>query len=39
MDGWSKMGDSPKSYAAGSWGPLTSIALIARDGRSWYGDV
>ncbi|MDR6236711.1 glucose-6-phosphate 1-dehydrogenase [Pseudomonas psychrotolerans] len=39
LAGWSKMGDSPKSYAAGSWGPLTSIALIARDGRSWYGDV
>ncbi|TWI52800.1 glucose-6-phosphate 1-dehydrogenase [Pseudomonas duriflava] len=39
LEGWSKMGDTPKSYAAGTWGPLTSIALIARDGRSWYGDI
>ncbi|WP_371918181.1 hypothetical protein, partial [Pseudomonas aeruginosa] len=23
---------------AGSWGPVASVALVARDGRSWYGD-
>ncbi|WP_439126460.1 hypothetical protein, partial [Pseudomonas aeruginosa] len=22
----------------GSWGPVASVALVARDGRSWYGD-
>ncbi len=37
--GWKKAGDAPKPYAAGSWGPMSSIALITRDGRSWYGDI
>jgi len=37
--GWKKSGDAPKPYAAGSWGPMSSIALITRDGRSWYGDI
>lgn len=32
------LGDRPKPYSAGSWGPMASIALITRDGRSWYGD-
>ncbi|MBK8971151.1 MAG: glucose-6-phosphate dehydrogenase [Hahellaceae bacterium] len=29
----------PKRYAAGSWGPVASIAMITRDGRSWYEDT
>jgi glucose-6-phosphate 1-dehydrogenase len=37
--GWKKSGDAPKPYAAGSWGPMSSIALITRDGKSWYGDI
>jgi glucose-6-phosphate 1-dehydrogenase len=37
--GWKQLGDSPKPYAAGTWGPMGSIALITRDGRSWYGDL
>jgi len=37
--GWKQLGDAPKPYAAGSWGPMASIALITRDGRSWYGDL
>ncbi|WP_422417340.1 glucose-6-phosphate dehydrogenase [Pseudomonas sp. GZD-222] len=37
--GWKNSGDAPKPYAAGSWGPMSSIALITRDGRSWYGDI
>ena len=37
--GWKRLGDAPKPYAAGSWGPMSSIALITRDGRSWYGDL
>ncbi|TWH65002.1 glucose-6-phosphate 1-dehydrogenase [Azomonas agilis] len=32
------LGDRPKAYSAGSWGPMASIALITQDGRSWYGD-
>lgn len=39
ISGWKKAGDAPKPYAAGSWGPMSSIALITRDGRSWYGDI
>ncbi len=39
IDGWSRIGDAPKAYPAGSWGPVASIALITRDGRSWYGDL
>ncbi|MGQ7817902.1 glucose-6-phosphate dehydrogenase [Metapseudomonas furukawaii] len=37
--GWRELGDAPKPYGAGSWGPMASIALITRDGRSWYGDL
>ncbi len=37
--GWKRLGDAPKPYAAGTWGPMGSIALITRDGRSWYGDL
>ncbi|EKE76625.1 glucose-6-phosphate dehydrogenase [Gallaecimonas xiamenensis] len=35
MEAWDQSGDGPKSYQAGSWGPVASIALITRDGRSW----
>jgi glucose-6-phosphate 1-dehydrogenase len=34
-DAWEALGDAPKPYPAGSWGPAASTALIARDGRSW----
>jgi len=37
--GWKHSGDAPKPYAAGTWGPMSSIALITRDGRAWYGDI
>ena len=39
IKGWSRLGDTPKAYPAGAWGPVASIALITRDGRSWYGDL
>ncbi len=32
-------GEPPKRYAAGTWGPVASIAMITRDGRSWYEDA
>lgn len=32
---WEKSGMKPKPYAAGSWGPVASIAMITQDGRSW----
>ncbi|EAZ97256.1 glucose-6-phosphate dehydrogenase [Marinobacter sp. ELB17] len=36
---WQDSGEPPKRYAAGGWGPVASVALITRDGRSWYEDV
>ncbi len=36
--GWERLSEAPKPYPAGSWGPVASVALVARDGRSWYGD-
>lgn len=35
IDAWQSTNDKPKSYAAGSWGPVSSISLIARDDRQW----
>ncbi len=35
IDAWQTSNEKPKTYAAGSWGPVSSIALIARDDRQW----
>ncbi|MGZ8185021.1 MAG: glucose-6-phosphate dehydrogenase [Methylobacter sp.] len=35
QDAWAHINDTPKPYPAGSWGPVASIALLARDGRAW----
>jgi glucose-6-phosphate 1-dehydrogenase len=35
IDGWGTLGEKPHAYAAGSWGPPESFALLARDGFSW----
>ncbi|TAM05277.1 MAG: glucose-6-phosphate dehydrogenase, partial [Rhodanobacter sp.] len=35
---WAASGEAPRSYAAGSWGPSASVALIERDGRTWHDD-
>lgn len=32
---WQSTNETPKPYAAGSWGPVASISLIARDDRQW----
>jgi glucose-6-phosphate 1-dehydrogenase len=32
---WDRSGLKPDLYPAGSWGPTSAIALIARDGRHW----
>ena len=34
--GWQEAGVTATSYAAGNWGPSSAIALIERDGASWY---
>jgi glucose-6-phosphate 1-dehydrogenase len=33
--GWANSGNAPKTYAAGSWGPAASTAMIGRDGYAW----
>lgn len=35
IDAWQSSNNKPKPYAAGSWGPVSSISLIARDDRQW----
>ncbi len=39
MSHWDDQAAYPKRYAAGTWGPVASIALITRDNRSWYEDA
>jgi glucose-6-phosphate 1-dehydrogenase len=36
--GWSRSSEGPRGYTAGTWGPSAAIALIERDGRTWYED-
>ena len=35
LGAWRNDGTGPRPYAAGSWGPAASSALIARDGFAW----
>jgi glucose-6-phosphate 1-dehydrogenase len=35
---WQGADDLPRPYIAGSWGPTAAIALIERDGRTWFED-
>jgi glucose-6-phosphate 1-dehydrogenase len=35
IDGWKQLGDKPRPYTAGTWGPAASSALMAREGSSW----
>jgi len=35
INGWETLGEKPHAYAAGSWGPPESFALLARDGFGW----
>ena len=38
LDAWSESVDPPKPYTSGTWGPSAAVALIERDGRTWYED-
>jgi glucose-6-phosphate 1-dehydrogenase len=38
LRGWAASDEAPKPYIAGSWGPAAAIALIERDGRTWFED-
>jgi glucose-6-phosphate 1-dehydrogenase len=35
-EAWARAGMTPKSYAAGSWGPAGAFALLERSGREWH---
>ena len=35
---WKESPEQPKSYTAGTWGPSAAVALVERDGRTWYED-
>lgn len=35
QDAWHHYKDTPIPYFAGSWGPISSVALLAGDGRAW----
>lgn len=35
QDAWQHSNEAPKSYPAGTWGPVSSVELLARDGREW----
>lgn len=35
LDAWKHTNELPKPYSAGSWGPVASIAMLARDEREW----
>lgn len=36
LECWKESGDAPKQYTSGTWGPTQAIAMIERDGRTWY---
>ena len=35
LDNWKNDAEGPRQYAAGTWGPSASSAMIARDGYCW----
>jgi glucose-6-phosphate 1-dehydrogenase len=39
MTTWESMKLTPKSYTAGSWGPISSTSLLARDNSSWHEEL
>ncbi|BDX05950.1 glucose-6-phosphate dehydrogenase [Planctobacterium marinum] len=36
LEAWKKSNEKPEPYQAGTWGPVASIALLAREDRAWY---
>ena len=35
LHAWQQSNELPRPYSAGSWGPVASIAMLARDEREW----
>ena len=38
LDGWEQDRSAPKTYTAGTWGPVASSTLLGRDGNEWRQD-
>lgn len=36
IDAWNNSNEPPSPYQAGTWGPVASIAQLARENRTWY---
>ena len=36
IEAWNSNNELPATYQAGTWGPVSSIGLLAREERSWY---
>ena len=36
MAAWDSNNEPPEPYQAGTWGPVDSIGLLAKEGRSWF---
>ena len=36
LEAWKHSAEPPEPYQAGTWGPVASIGLLARENRSWY---
>ena len=36
LKAWEAIDQPVRQYTSGTWGPSASIALIERDGRTWY---
>jgi glucose-6-phosphate 1-dehydrogenase len=39
LSGWRELDDKPRGYAAGSWGPAASSALMARENLCWFEEA
>lgn len=36
LSAWKGSNEPPEAYQAGTWGPVASIGLLARENRAWY---
>ena len=39
LDAWENHKIVPRQYAAGTWGPASSSAMLARDGVYWHEEI
>jgi glucose-6-phosphate 1-dehydrogenase len=39
LAGWQQLGDRPRPYHAGTWGPAASSALMAREELTWFEEA